>query len=131
MSVVERARGAVGARFRLHGRSPEDGLDCVGLAAWAFGVTDVPSGYALRGGDAARVAAVVAGLGLVPVVEPGAGQLLLMRSGPGQLHLALSVEDGIVHADAGLRRVVERPGVVEWVVLGRWCAGPPHSVRAE
>ena len=37
MDVVARARGCVGARFRLHGRDPATGLDCVGLAAIAIG----------------------------------------------------------------------------------------------
>lgn len=120
---MARARAAVGARFRLHGRVPDDGLDCVGLAAWAFGVDDVPSGYGLRGGDAAVVARVVTAAGLVAVTDAGVGQLLLVRSGPGQLHLCVSVDGGVVHADAGLRRVVERPGAVAWPVLGRWGSG--------
>ena len=30
---------------------------------------------------------------------------------------------GIIHADAMLRRVVERPGPVPWPVLGRWRQG--------
>lgn len=119
MSVVERARGAVGAQFRLHGRSIEDGLDCVGLAGLALGVA-VPTGYALRSGDAGRVAALIARAGLVPAGDARAGDLLLMASGPGQLHLGIATGLGFVHADAGLRRVVERPGAPPWPILGRW-----------
>ena len=52
-----------------------------------------------------------------------AGDLLLCVSGPGQLHLAIQVEGGIVHADAGLRRVVERPGEIPWPVVGAWRLG--------
>ena len=122
MSAVERARAAIGARFRLHGRDPATGLDCVGLAALAFGA-EVPSGYALRSGDVARVAAVAAAAGLVRVADARAGDLLLMRSGPGQLHLAIWTGAGIVHADAMLRRVVERPGAPPWPVVARWRKG--------
>jgi len=117
---LEDARATVGARFRLHGRDPATGLDCIGLAAIGMGVTDVPSGYALRSGDAAPVRDFVEGLGLKAAVYREAGDLLLVRPGPGQLHLAIDSGDGVIHADAMLRRVVERPGAIPWPVIGRW-----------
>ncbi len=58
--------------------------------------------------------------GLVPAVGQQPGDVLVMRSGPEQLHLGVVTELGLVHADAGLRRVVERPGRPEWPVLGVW-----------
>lgn len=119
MTPLERARGAIGARFRLHGRTVEDGLDCVGLAALAYAV-EVPRGYALRSGDVARLTAAIAASGLIPARVACAGDLLLFRAGPGQLHLAIASEAGVIHADASLRRVVERPGVPPWTGLGRW-----------
>lgn len=116
----------MGTRFRLHGRDFE-GLDCVGLAALAMRAAgfagDVPSGYALRSGDAARVAALLDASGLVRGDAPRPGDLLLLRPGPGQLHLAIRSEQGIIHADAMLRRVVERPGPVPWPILGQWRVG--------
>ena len=122
-SIVAGAREAVGAPFRLHGRDAAHGLDCVGLVAVALRrcgfIGAVPSGYALRSGDAAGVAALIAEAGLTRVQDAAEGDLLLLRAGPGQLHLAVEVPGGIVHADAGLRRVVERPGVPPWPVLGR------------
>lgn len=118
MSAVEAAaRALVGTRFRLHGRDPAYGLDCVGLVAAATG-RGAPTGYGWRSGDEGRVAALLDG-----VFERGGdapGAVLLMRAGPGQLHLAIRVSDGIVHADAGLRRVVWRPGAPPWPVLGYW-----------
>lgn len=124
MRAVAAAREALGARFRLHGRDPATGLDCVGLAALALRAEgfrgQVPSGYAMRSGDAAAAAVALAAAGLVPAAEPRAGDLLLLRPGPGQLHLAIATPGGMIHADAMLRRVVERPGPLPWPTIGRW-----------
>ena len=112
----------LGVRFRPHGRDPASGLDCVGLAALAYGA-EVPAGYALRGGDMRKVAAAAARAGLIAVEDERPGDLLLLRSGPGQLHLAIATDGGIIHADAGLKRVVERPSAPPWPLLARWRAG--------
>lgn len=119
MTPLERARGAIGARFRLHGRTIEDGLDCVGLAGLAYGV-EPPRGYALRSGDARPVLRAVAAAGLVSAEGERPGDLLLFQAGPGQLHLGVASENGVIHADASLRRVVERPGAPPWTELMRW-----------
>ena len=122
-AVAEAALAAVGARFRLHGREAATGLDCVGLVALALRAGgwdgEVPTGYALRSGDAGALEKA----GLARADGAQVGDLLLMRAGPGQLHLAIRVAGGIVHADAGLRRVVLRPGVPPWPVLGSWRVG--------
>jgi len=117
-AIADAAVRAVGTRFRLHGRGP-DGLDCVGLVALALRAGGyagaVPTGYALRGGDAGMLDRVLV---RVDVAEPG--DVLLMAVGPGQLHLGIGTAAGFVHADAGLRRVVERPGAPPWPVIGVW-----------
>ncbi len=115
--VVDAARGAVGVRFRLHGRDPATGLDCVGLVALATGCA-APTGYPLRGGEPARIAAMLDAV--MRRGELAAGAVLLMRTGPGQLHLGIWTGDGLIHGDVGLGRVVERPGAVRWPVLGIW-----------
>lgn len=120
-AVVARARALVGTRFRLHGRG-EGGVDCVGLAAVALGIEDVPSGYPLRGGDPATVAGLLASRLRAVVGGWAAGDLLLMETGPAQLHLGVWTGGGLVHADLGLGRVVERPGVPPWPVLSGWRA---------
>jgi len=117
--VVRAARACLGARFRPHGRDPAWGLDCVGLAARAFGIA-VPADYPLRGGRPERVAAFAAAAGLAVRAAAGPGDLVLVRSGPGQLHLVVLTGRGFVHADAGLRRVVEVPGRPAWPALGAW-----------
>ncbi len=114
MSPVERARSVVGVRFRRQGRGA-DGFDCVGLVGWAHGVA-VPADYPGRSGDAARVVAVLVEAGFAQVEQAAAGDVLLLRSGPGQLHLALSTGGGIIHADAVARRVVERRDVPRPVI---------------
>ena len=116
--IVERARAMIGVPFRLHGRC-EKGLDCVGLVAVATG-RDAPGAYGLRSGDIAMAERWLAQAGLSRVVEAQPGDLALVRPGPLQLHLMIGTESGFVHAHAGLRRVVEMPGVSPWPVIGWW-----------
>lgn len=120
--VAEAALAQVGVPFRLHGRD-RAGLDCVGVVACALRAGgfegDVPCGYALRGGQPDRVIATL-DAALRRSERPCAGDVILFAVGPGQLHLAIRVEGGIVHADAGMRRVVMRPGGAPWPVLGVW-----------
>lgn len=131
--IAARARLLVGTRFRPQGRSVAEGLDCVGLVAASLGREGVRRDYALRGGCEAEVAAGLEEAGLRRVAEPEAGDVLLMRAGAGQLHLGVWTGSGLVHSDAALRRVVERPGAVPWVVVSSWrdcpstTAFPPHA----
>ena len=118
-AIAARALACVGARFRVHGRVPETGLDCVGVAGFATGL-DAPSGYALRGGSALGMAAMLAAAGLARVDRAAPGDFVLALAGPAQFHLAVITARGFVHADAGLRRVVERPGNPPWPVIGIW-----------
>jgi len=119
--AVAAARSAVGARFRLHGRDPAFGLDCVGLAALAARAAGVaatiPADYAIRSGDPS---AAIDATGLARTVAPSDGDLLLFAAVPAQFHLAVQVPGGLVHADAMLRRVVERPGVPPWPLVAAW-----------
>lgn len=117
-SIVAAARAAIGTRFRLHGRDA-DGVDCVGLVALAFGVA-VPSGYRLRTYDLGGLEGAARSAGLVPVTTAHPGDLIVMEGGPRQLHLGVATDIGFVHADATLRRVVERPGLPPWRVLMCW-----------
>ena len=122
--VAAAALALVGSRFRLHGRDPATGLDCVGLVAAALAAAGwrgrVPTGYALRGGEAAGVADLIEGSLSRIDGSPAAGDIVLVRPGPAQLHLLVVAGRGFVHADASLRRVVERPGTPPWPVAGTW-----------
>lgn len=122
--VAARAQALVGTRFRPQGRRPEHGLDCVGLAGLAAGLStaELPTGYRLRSEAGTMLEAVDrrGEIARIEAVEAGSGDILLVQAGPGQHHLVVLVENGFVHADAGLGRVVERPGAVIWPVLAAW-----------
>jgi lipoprotein Spr len=122
--VVRRARLALGAAFRPHGRTIGEGMDCVGLAAFALGIDRqaVPSAYALRSGDASSLARELRRLCLMPVhsADELPGDVAVFAVGPGQLHLAIVTASTLIHADASLRRIVERPLPPPWPLLARW-----------
>lgn len=124
-AIVARARACVGVRFRAQGRGRE-GLDCIGLVAAALGVEQVRADYALRGGSANELAGELRAAGLRPADKPCPGDVLVMRAGPGQLHLGIWTGGGLIHADAGLRRVVERPGEPPWPIVERWRVHGPN-----
>ncbi len=126
--VEAAARALVGVRFRPHGRDRAGGVDCVGLVALALRAGGyagpVPSGYGLRGGDGGRIAAMLAAGGLTPVACAAAGDVLVVVTAPGAPHLGIADgAGGIVHADAGLARVAERPGPLPWPVEACWRLG--------
>ncbi|MGN7929998.1 peptidoglycan endopeptidase [Sphingopyxis sp. 22461] len=118
------ARTMVGVRFRPQGYDPATGLDCVGLVWAAYAAAGRrlarPVGYPLRGWARAQVEAGLVHAGFVPVVGDGrGGDVMLIAYPAGQFHLGLMGLDRLVHAHAGLRRVVETPisgldGVACW-----------------
>ena len=113
-------RDLIGVPFRLHGRDPTTGLDCVGVLAWTFGDRLVPTGYVLRQGSPDAIIDGFARAGLVPVVQVSPGDALLFQAGPAQFHLGIKTDSGVVHACALLRRVVEAPGFPHWPLIGAW-----------
>lgn len=122
--IVARARALVGVRFRPQGRDPSHGLDCVGLTlvATRTGAEDVPRHYRLRGDHRAWIERRLAALGWTPIGAPRPGDLVLFEAGPAQFHLGVVTPGGCVHADAGLRRVVERPDPLPWRIASVWRA---------
>jgi murein DD-endopeptidase / murein LD-carboxypeptidase len=120
--VVARARALVGTRFRLHGRDPVSGLDCVGLIVCACpAITQPPQGYALRGGTADGFAAMFIANGMTQRQgAPRAGDVLLLQPSAAQFHLGVWGGDSLIHADGVLRRVVETPGALAWPLVSGW-----------
>ena len=115
---VDTARMLVGVPFRPQGRNPALGLDCVGLAALAYHVPveRLPDDYRLSGsGHGERLkAALATEFRRVSRTKRRVGDLLLCRPSRDQWHLAIQSDEGAIHADAKIGRVVEAPGLLPW-----------------
>ena len=124
--VAAAALGLVGTPFRLHGRDPVTGLDCVGLVAAALERAGrkaaAPAGYRMRNAEIGPLLRFAGAAGLVPASGPlQPGDILLVVTGPLQHHLLVAGRAGLfIHAHAGLGRVVAMPGPVPWPVVRRW-----------
>lgn len=119
-----RAEALAGARFRLGGRDPDHGLDCVGVVACALGPdARAPAGYALRNASIARHLHCLAEAGFAPAGcgDHRRGDLILVQPGPAQHHLLVALGGAaFVHAHASLRRVVIHRGQLPWPEFARW-----------
>jgi len=110
--MADRALALCGTRFRLHGRDPQYGLDCIGLIdqclRYAGIEASIPTGYAIRfvRQDIIEEAIDRAGLHRLTAGSPEQdGDLVLVRPSPIQYHFLVQVPGGFVHADAGQRAV--------------------------
>ncbi len=125
-ALAAAAEALIGVPFRLYGRDPATGLDCVGVLAVALErcgrAGRVPGGYALRMTDVGRFVAAAAALGLVEADDAAVpGDVVMLRPGPAQHHLAIAAPTGgFVHAHAGLRRVVCSDLPPAWQQIGHW-----------
>lgn len=127
----------VGTPYRLGGRSREGGVDCVGLVLCAL--RDIgqphapPPPYGLRNFSIARhlQSLVQAGFAALPAPLPtrwSPGDVLVVRSGPGQHHLIVTTETGgCVHAHAGLRQVTLEPVLPSWSIHSHWRLVPSQA----
>ena len=127
---AEAASTFVGTPFRLHGRDPDTGLDCVGLVAaslLAIGYRPtVPRGYRLRNTSIDQWLGAAALSGFVAAAGPiRPGDLLLITPGPCQNHLMIADHDGrVIHAHAALGRVVRHANARETKPLMQWRLAP-------
>ncbi len=121
--IVAAVRGCVGTRFRAQGRRPGTALDCVGVAlvaAEAAGQRLVVPPYSLGGDHEARLDAVMAALGCARRVDAEPGDVVVLAPAASRRHLAVVTDAGLVHAHAGLGRVVEGPCDPAWAVIAAW-----------
>lgn len=126
LALAHAARELVGAPFRFRGRDPKTGLDCIGLVSAALARTGrepppLPR-YAMRNLNLARFAALLPQAGLEPALHsPRPGDVLLLRPSAAQYHLAIIAPSQLlIHAHAGLGRVVASPAPLPWPIEGRW-----------
>ena len=125
-ALAAAAEALVGAPFRLHGRDPASGLDCIGVLAAALAATGrraaLPNGYALRARFLPELGAIAAACGLAETTGPvRPGDVVFLRMGPCQFHLAIAGQRGrFVHAHAGVKRVILSDGPLPWPVAGQW-----------
>lgn len=125
-ALARAAEGLLGASFRLHGRDRLTGFDCLGLVLVAMAEIGrpvrMPLRYGLRNVDPERFLRLPATAGLVETMAPPEpGDVLLFEVGPAQFHLAVTAADGgIIHAHAGLRRVVHTPFPLPWPIARQW-----------
>ncbi|WP_184648572.1 peptidoglycan endopeptidase [Sphingopyxis sp. JAI128] len=114
----------IGVRFRPQGRDPATGLDCVGLVWAAYAAAgcplDAPRDYPLRGWCRERIVAALEAAGFRMVSDARDGDAALIALPAGQFHLGLIGCGRMVHAHAGLRRVVETPVDAQLLAAARW-----------
>ncbi len=125
-SLAAAALSLVGVPYRLHGRDPERGLDCIGVFAAALdragGAIRLPNGYAMRRLLLPETQGFASELGFVQASGAAQmGDVVFLAPGPCQFHLAIMLDAAsAVHAHAGLRRVVRSPLPAEWPVIEHW-----------
>jgi cell wall-associated NlpC family hydrolase len=126
LALARAAESFAGVPFRFRGRDPRTGLDCAGLVAASLTKLGMPPPplppYSMRQTSFAALFASEAAAAFVDVGgTPLPGDLLLVRPGPAQVHLGLvSQSGGLVHAHAGLGKVVVTPPPVPWPLEWHW-----------
>lgn len=116
----------IGRRFRLYGRNPQTGLDCVGLVAASLAAigqnASLPSRYSLRNSMTAHWEEYFVRSGFEPAGGKFfAGDLIVVRPAALQLHLMIAeTPRSSIHAHAGLRRVVRQPFQPDIPIAAHW-----------
>jgi cell wall-associated NlpC family hydrolase len=120
------AEALIDTPFRFHGRDATSGLDCVGLVVAALETIGAPrpsiARYALRQRGYAAQLNSAADAGFEDAQgDTQPGDLLLLRPGPAQLHLAVVAANGsLIHAHAGLGKVAMTPPPCPWPIARHW-----------
>ncbi len=129
------ARAMIGTPFRLHGRAVGHGLDCVGLIECAYAaaghVLDLAGLYGLRNRSLDRIEQSALRQGFSRgerQLQPG--DILMVLAGPLQQHLVIAgLGNDLIHAHAGLGRVVAFTGRIPWPVISQWHLAPKRQDR--
>lgn len=119
-AIAVRAMTQIGTPFRVHGRTPDIALDCVGLVAFAIGAGGVIKDYSLKGVKLDFVISYMDSIGLCFLDRAARicdGDVAITACSAQQFHLMIRAADGWVHSHAGLRKVVHTPGASPWPIV--------------
>jgi len=125
-ALAAAAEALEGCRFRLHGRDPATGLDCIGVLAAALErsgrTASLPATYTMRTAMPGRLDVIAKDCGMGLASGPvRAGDVVLVRISACQFHLLLALGPArFIHAHAGLRRIVKHQGTPAWPIVGHW-----------
>ena len=129
-SIVMKARGSVGTRYKLGGTKPGIGLDCSGLVRYAMSMLDVVLPRTAQG--QAKVGTEVPKD--VAALKPG--DVLTFGRGKRISHVGIYVGDGkMVHASTSQRRVIEtsltkrNPLIRQWKGVRRFVDANSAQLR--
>lgn len=129
--LASAAARLVGAPFRLHGRDPDTGLDCIGLLQAAMAAAGsrmmLPNGYSIRQREPPDLSGIARSSGFRKVSRGDllAGDIVIMRPSACLIHLAIVMDgDRAVHAHAGLSKVVMSRMPLPWPVISHWRLRP-------
>ncbi|MEP3052310.1 MAG: NlpC/P60 family protein [Erythrobacter sp.] len=120
----------IGLPFRLHGRDPMQGVDCVGLlysSLREIGRNPVlPNGYQLRNSSVSHWLSCAEMSGFNRATDAfKPGDVVLVKPAPGQHHLMIAgCSNDVIHAHAGLRRVVSQTMTSDQEFLFQWRLAP-------
>ena len=124
--VAEAAASLLGTPFRLHGRNPDLGLDCVGLVDACLksvgAKPSLPRGYRLRNSSIKHwlSCATKSGLRLANGRELP-GDIGLLQASPIQHHLMIVEAPGVyIHAHASLKKVVRETSPLPHNFSSKW-----------
>ena len=117
--MIAAARQCLGVRFRLQGRNPATGLDCIGLMLWsasAAGLSIADQNDYVLHDDPGRLDAALAASPFIRAGTgaPQAGDIARFEHAGLALHLGIITPATLIHADARLRRVVEHRLDDDW-----------------
>jgi cell wall-associated NlpC family hydrolase len=108
---AQAAQDCLGARFRLQGRDPATGLDCVGLIVWCaqvcgLTVSHQPAYTLTSRPDALLRELEATGFQRQEKLLPTPGDVIVFNMDNALNHVAIATRNGMTHADMRFRRVV-------------------------
>ena len=125
-SIVEKARGSIGTRYKLGASKPGVGFDCSGLVRYVMGALDIvlPRTADNQSKVGTEVPKDVAAL------QPG--DVLTFGRGKRISHVGIYVGDGkMIHASTSKRRVIETSlKNSRSSLIRQWQGGAAMSTRA-